>query len=389
MGKKTECGQQFSSGAYLVVPNPDEPSTWNLRVEETPGKVTTAQLGRAAAALGPGFRGNKVSLSPAERASALRKLRGLYKSQGSSGDDLPAVLQQAVSQVAGRRLRTNVAKLMAQMEAAPATLKAEITEDLECLQESLYLYGLPAIQGGTLSFETVIAAVQDACDEIEDGEDDDSHPEVAPSRHQVIATFPGTAIYACQEGSLYQVSYHIEGTEAVIEGEPVEVTAEFSPTEQPVQEAAALAEAQALVESRPAGPWGTGHINRETNTIEGTTLITSASSNGVNRKRKYSENALKQIASMAEGIPAYANHVSPELAFKPRDVKDLIGRHVNVRYDAPTGSVKSDLQLLEHHAPWVFSLAERLGDQVGNSLVSKGLVRMEGDTEVVDEIVAL
>src|SRR4029079_18506393 len=85
----------------------------------------------------------------------------------------------------------------------------------------------------------------------------------------------------------------------------------------------------------------------------------------------------------------YANHVSPELAFKPRDVKDLIGRHVNVRYDAPTGSVKSDLQLLEHHAPWVFSLAERLGDQVGNSLVSKGLVRMEGDTEVVDEIVAL
>ena len=53
-----------------------------------------------------------------------------------------------------------------------------------------------------------------------------------------------------------------------------------------------------------------------------------------------------------------------------------------------TGRVTSDLHLLDHQAPWVFSLAERMGDQVGNSLVSKGLVRMEGDTEVVDSIAA-
>jgi len=61
---------------------------------------------------------------------------------------------------------------------------------------------------------------------------------------------------------------------------------------------------------------------------------------------------------------------------------------MNIRYDAATGRVTSDLHLLDHQAPWVFSLAERLGDQVGNSLVSKGLVRMEGDTEVVDSIAA-
>lgn len=35
-----------------------------------------------------------------------------------------------------------------------------------------------------------------------------------------------------------------------------------------------------------------------------------------------------------------------------------------------------------------FSIAERMGNVVGNSLVSKGLIKMEGDTEVVDDIVA-
>ena len=89
---------------------------------------------------------------------------------------------------------------------------------------------------------------------------------------------------------------------------------------------------------------------------------------------------------MAEGLPAYANHVSPELAFKPRDVRDLIGRHQNVRYDPTTQTVRSDLHVLAHHSPWVFGLAERLGDVVGNSLVSRGAVRMEGDTEVVEQI---
>ena len=137
------------------------------------------------------------------------------------------------------------------------------------------------------------------------------------------------------------------------------------------------------------GPSRGLRLNRSENVIVGTTLITANSTNGVNKKRKYSDAALRQIASMAEGIPAYANHVSPDLAFKPRDVRDLIGRHVNVRYDANTGKVVSDLHLLEHQAPWVFALAERLGDSVGLSLVSKGVVRMEGDTEVVDQVIAL
>jgi hypothetical protein len=143
-----------------------------------------------------------------------------------------------------------------------------------------------------------------------------------------------------------------------------------------------------LLEYR-GGALKTARLNRDLSIIEGTTLISANSVNGPHRKRRYSEAALKQIASMAEGLPAYANHTAPELAFKPRDVRDLIGRHQNVRYDPNTGTVKSDLHVLEHHAGWVFGLAERLGDVVGNSLVSRGNVKMEGDTEVVDQIAQL
>lgn len=144
-----------------------------------------------------------------------------------------------------------------------------------------------------------------------------------------------------------------------------------------------------LVEASPAGSIKTGRLHRDAHMITGTTLITANSVNGPNRKRKYSDKALRQIAAMAEGLPAYANHTAPELAFKPRDIKDLIGRHTNVKYDSSTGRVTSDLHLLQHQSPWVFALVEKLGDQIGNSLVSKGVVRMEGDTEVVDEIAAL
>ena len=87
---KTEDGKEYNSSAYLVVPDPDKPSTWKLRIQETPGKVTVAQLGRAAAALSSGgFRGNPVQLSGGERKKAKAKLRGLYTSHGVAEADIP------------------------------------------------------------------------------------------------------------------------------------------------------------------------------------------------------------------------------------------------------------------------------------------------------------
>ena len=132
---------------------------------------------------------------------------------------------------------------------------------------------------------------------------------------------------------------------------------------------------------------GPARLDRATRVLRGTTLITAHSANGGKRGRRYSDRALRQIAAMAEGLPAYLNHVPSEQAFRPRDVKDLIGIHRNVRYSPTEGKIVSDLHVAEHQAALVFGLAETLGGVVGNSLVSRGGVRMEGDTEVVEEIV--
>jgi len=89
---KTDGGQEFTADAYLYVPDPESPSTWKLRIEETPGKVTVAQLGRAAAALGPGFRGQRVELPPDERRKAAKKLIGLYRDNGVDDANIPPYL---------------------------------------------------------------------------------------------------------------------------------------------------------------------------------------------------------------------------------------------------------------------------------------------------------
>jgi hypothetical protein len=100
MARKTEDGKEYPAEAYLYVPDPDKPSTWKLRIWEDPEqKITVAQLGRAAAALGPGFRGNRVDLDPEDRRAAARKLIRLYREQGVKDEDIPPYLWE----IAGMR----------------------------------------------------------------------------------------------------------------------------------------------------------------------------------------------------------------------------------------------------------------------------------------------
>lgn len=272
----------------------------------------------------------------------------------------------------------------------PPDLKATIAE----LLESLYVDALPASRnGGELSYETVIGEVQEALTALAGTPSPGAYP---TPRNTLVSTFSDTCVYLCENGDLHRLGYAINAEgEAEFAGEPVDVTAEFSESNpEVVQEAKKRAgvvtqEAQELIEAGPAGTIKLGNLNRPLSIIEGATLIGPLSSNGANRKRRYSEGALKKIASMAEGLPGYLNHVAPELAFKPRDVKDLAIRHRNVRYDPGTQTVKSDMHVMASHAPLVFGLAEQFGDHIGNSLVSKGVVTMEGDTEVVQDILAI
>lgn len=90
---KTDGGKVYTAAAYLYVPDEEKPSTWKLKIEESPGEITVAQLGRAAAALSPaGFMGQRVEMTPDERSMAARKLIALYRDQDVTDADIPEYL---------------------------------------------------------------------------------------------------------------------------------------------------------------------------------------------------------------------------------------------------------------------------------------------------------
>lgn len=77
--KKEKDGDHPASH-YLVVEDPQEPSTWHLRVKGTDGKPDHGLMGAAWAALHGGYRGNKYE-GP-NKQEAIDKLKALYKSEG-------------------------------------------------------------------------------------------------------------------------------------------------------------------------------------------------------------------------------------------------------------------------------------------------------------------
>lgn len=75
---KTVAGKQRPAGDFLVVEDPDQPSTWRLPVKVN-GKPDHNLMGAAWAALHGGYRGNKYE-GP-DKAKATSKLKALYKSE--------------------------------------------------------------------------------------------------------------------------------------------------------------------------------------------------------------------------------------------------------------------------------------------------------------------
>lgn len=93
---KTEDGVEFPSEAYAYVPDPESPSTWKLRLWESPAeKVTARQVGMAVAALGPGFRGQKVQIPTGDMASVKAKVRAAWSEANPDRDkdEMPPVLK--------------------------------------------------------------------------------------------------------------------------------------------------------------------------------------------------------------------------------------------------------------------------------------------------------
>lgn len=93
---KVEGGRRFSASDYAYVPDPNKPSTWKLRLVETPGgPVTKAMLGRAAAAFSPGgFRGNRVQIPAEDIAKVKARIRAEYKKLDVDPKAIPPSVQK-------------------------------------------------------------------------------------------------------------------------------------------------------------------------------------------------------------------------------------------------------------------------------------------------------
>lgn len=75
---KTVDDEKFPAGDFLVVEDPEKPTTWHLQVRRH-GKVDRGLMGGAWAALHKGFRGNKYE-GP-DKTGAIQRLKKLYKQE--------------------------------------------------------------------------------------------------------------------------------------------------------------------------------------------------------------------------------------------------------------------------------------------------------------------
>lgn len=73
---KKEADGEHPADHYLVVEDPQQSSTWHLRVHDTSGKLDHGLMGAAWAALHGGYRGNKYQ-GP-QKQKAIEELKGLY-----------------------------------------------------------------------------------------------------------------------------------------------------------------------------------------------------------------------------------------------------------------------------------------------------------------------
>jgi hypothetical protein len=119
---KTEGGVVFHVSDYAYTPDDSDPSTWKLRTTKTPGgKADAGLVGAAAAAMGKGFRGNKVSIPTADRDAVKSRLRGAWKEANpdKSEDDMPDVLQNSRATLLARLPDATRAALAAFVTAHP------------------------------------------------------------------------------------------------------------------------------------------------------------------------------------------------------------------------------------------------------------------------------
>lgn len=95
LAEKTEDGKKFPKEAYAYTPS-DFPGSWKLRLWATPDGGPDARIvGAAVAALGKGFRGNKVQIPIEDLPGVKAKVRAAWvkANPDKDKDELPEVIQ--------------------------------------------------------------------------------------------------------------------------------------------------------------------------------------------------------------------------------------------------------------------------------------------------------
>lgn len=139
---KTEDGETFPVSDYAYVPDPESPSTWKLRLTRTPGgKPDAGIVGAAAAALGSGFRGNKVSIPVADRDKVKAKVRSAWKEANpdKQEDEMPQVLQktEGVDMEKPKWLEKLLSVLKVDQSVVQEILKEEDVDPIEKLTKEV------------------------------------------------------------------------------------------------------------------------------------------------------------------------------------------------------------------------------------------------------------
>lgn len=136
-----------------------------------------------------------------------------------------------------------------------------------------------------------------------------------------------------------------------------------------------------LTESFDGGkPLREATIDRDSNIIRNICLLSPVSKNN----RIYTPQGIANSVRLFEGAKAFANHPRRSERGEVRDVRDLIGKYLNIRLE--DGKLKGDLEVLESHKSWVFPLAEQAPELVGLSINAQGKVFRRGEREVVESI---
>ena len=130
-------------------------------------------------------------------------------------------------------------------------------------------------------------------------------------------------------------------------------------------------------------------IDYENLILKNVVVLGPTSTNG----RKYPVETQKSALSLFEGIRAYVNHPKLNEMSEPRDMRDLIGEHKNLRVveDKFEPYTVSDLYLIDNAVvrDVVLPLAESKPHLAGNSIVARGkMVKEKDGTYKVEQILA-